>query len=60
MLNRNLKPIGLPLDSILHRDLKVRAALEGRTMTELLEEAVRDFLGKPRGQQTRAAEQEVE
>jgi hypothetical protein len=47
MQNRDLKPLGLPVATLLHRDLKVRAALEGRTMKDLLEEALRDLLAKP-------------
>ena len=44
MQPRDPKQLGLALDPVLHRDLKVRAAQEGRTMTELLEEAVRELL----------------
>ena len=44
MQQRDSKQLGLSFDPVLHKALKVLAATEEKTMTELLEEAVRRFL----------------
>lgn len=42
------------LDEEAYRELKARAALEGKTVGETLNEAIRAYLGQPRPRKTRS------
>lgn len=37
--------ISLRIDADLHRKLKARAAMDGETMTDIMERLMRDYLG---------------
>lgn len=45
------KSLTLYMDEALHREVKVLAAQQGTTMTELVEQALRRYLGEGKGRE---------